>query len=250
VVIPLASLGTDIPWLPLDNTRWPVTNVVSFNTRVAPFDNPLVRKAFAASVDRDAIVQMADRWYVVDPSPATTFVPAQTLARDLYGEVGTVYDPSAARTLLAQAGYTDPASFPKATLLVNSYGDTAPGARYNMAKAMADMWHTNLGVTVDVQALQPPTFGERLQSNPPELFWNGWTADPGNDPDFMRAIFHTGAEYNYGHFSDADLDSLLSRASRIHDPVARQALYIEAERILCEDQVGTIPLYHSFVNLP
>ena len=98
--------------------------------------------------------------------------------------------------------------------------------------------------------LTPPTFGERLRSNPPELFWNGWLPDPGNDPDFIRSIFQTDAEYNYGHFSNADFDSLVDRAAMSHDPAIRQALYIEAERLLCETEAGIIPLYHTFSNIP
>jgi oligopeptide transport system substrate-binding protein len=138
----------------------------------------------------------------------------------------------------------------KATFIVNSYGDTAPGARFNMANAMADMWKTTLGVTVEVQVLKPPAFGERIRSNPPELFWNGWLPDPGNDPDFIHSILQTGAEFNYGHFSNPDFDSLVNRARSNHDPAARQALYIEAERLLCETEAGIIPLYYTFSNIP
>ena len=250
IVVPVSSLGMDIPWLPLDRTRWPLVFIVTINNQLPPFDNPLVRQAFAASIDRDVIVEMAKKWYAVDPSPATTFIPPQTLGRNLYGEVGINFDPIRAKDLLIQAGYTDTSSFPKVTFIVNSYGDTAPGARFNMAKAMADMWHTYLGVTVEVQALKPPSFGERIRFDPPELFWNGWVPDPGNDPDFIRSIFQTDMEFNYGHFSNPDFDVLVERAAASHDPAIRQALYIEAERLLCETEAGIIPLYYTFTNIP
>lgn len=133
---------------------------------------------------------------------------------------------------------------------MNSYGDTAPGARFNMANAMADMWRNVLGVTVKVQALEPASFRDRIRSNPPELIWIGWLPDPGNDPDFIRLTYHSDAEYNYGHFSNPDFDALVDRAASSHDPAIRQALYVEAERVLCETEVGIIPLYHTFTNLP
>ncbi len=250
VVIPVTSLGTDIPWLPLDRSRYPTVFIITINNQMPPFDNPLVRRAFAASIDRDVIVGMAKKWYAVDPSPATTFIPPETLGRDLYGEMGINYDPARARDLLAQAGYTDTSAFPKVLFLVNSYGDTAPGARFNMANAIAEMWKNNLGITVEVQALSRLAFGDRVRSDPPALFWNGWLPDPGNDPDFIRQVFSTDAEYNYGHFSNPDFDSLVERAERSHDPAARQVLYIEAERLLCEMEAGIIPLYHTFSNIP
>ncbi len=243
-------MKTSIPWLPLDRARWPSVHVVTFNIQKPPFDNPLVRQAFAAAIDKDVIVEMARKYAAVDPSPANTVIPPQTLGLNLYGQVGINYDPERAKELITEAGYSDPASFPKVTFLVNSYGDTAPGARYNMAVAMADMWHASLGVTVDVQALRPPTFGERIRDDTPELFWIGWVVDPGNDPDFIRPIYQTGGEFNYGHFSDATFDTLVQRAATIHDPATRQDLYVQAERLLCETEAAIIPLYFTFSNIP
>lgn len=222
---------------------------VFFNTQKPPFSNSLVRQAFVASIDRDVIVEMAERWYAIDPSAATTFIPPQTLGRDLYGEVGINFDPARARDLLSQAGYTDTSSFPEVTLIVNYYGDTAPGARFNMATAMADMWQTHLGVTVIVKTMQPPGFGDLLRSNPPELFWNGWVVDQ-NDPDYYISIFRSDAEENYGGFSNLDFDSLIDRAASSHDPAERQELYIQAERLLCEEEAAVIPLYHTFFRSP
>jgi len=250
VVLPIDSLGNDIPWLPLDRTRWPVVHIVTINNQLPPFDNPLVRQAFAASIDREVITEMAKKWYAVDPSPATTFIPSETLGRNLYGDVGINFDPIHAKDLLAQAGYTDVTTFPKVSFIVNTYGDTAPGARFNMANAMADMWHSHLGVTVEVEALPPASFRERIRSNPPAFFWVGWTVDPGNDPDFMRDIFHSNADFNYGYFSNLTFDSLVEQAAAMHDPAMRQVLYIEAERLLCETEASIIPLYHTFTNIP
>jgi oligopeptide transport system substrate-binding protein len=243
-------LGKDIPWLPLDKTRWPAVHVVTFNTHLPPFDNSLVRQAFAAAIDKEVIVQLAKKYYAVDPSPATTFIPPQTLGRNLYGDVGVNFDPDHARELLTQAGYQDTSSFPRVTFIVNSYGETSPGARFNMAKAMAEMWLTHLGVTVEVEALGPGPFNDWIKSNPPELFWVGWLPGSGNDPNFIILTYQTGSEWNYGFFSNIEFDSLVSRAAEVHDPATRQAMYIEAERVLCENEAGIIPLYYTFMNLP
>lgn len=249
LVIPVSSMGSDIPWLPLNKSKYPTVFIVTINNQIPPFNNALVRKAFAASIDREEIARLAKKYYAVDPSPATSFIPPQTLGQNLYGDVGMNFDPELAQDLLTQAGYTDVSSFPPVTFIVNSYGDTDPGARYNMAKVMAEMWKTHLGVTVNVQSMQPPYFGERIRTNPPEFFWNGWLPDPGNDPDFIRTVFSTGAEYNYGHFSNNEFDLLVEQARLSHDPATRQALYIEAERLLCETEAGIIPLYFTFSNI-
>jgi len=251
VTLPLDTLGKSSPWLPLDKTARPGVSYVGFNTLKPPFNNPLVRQAFAYAIDRDVLVEMAIRYKSINPVHATTLTPPETLGRDLYNEVGAKYAPQTANDLLTQAGYSDPASFPKVVFLVNASGDTAPGARFNVANAMADMWKTHLGITVEVQAIQAfSDYNNRLRSDTPDLFWMGWAADY-NDPDnFLSELFNSGSEYNYGNFSNSDFDNLVNRAKNSFNPAKRQELYIQAERILCETEAALIPLWHSTYNIP
>ena len=251
VVLPVDTLGKSIPWLPLDKTARPGVNYIGFNTLKPPFNSPLVRQAFAYAIDRDVLVEMAIKYKSTNPVHATTLTPPETLGRDLYNEVGAKFNPQMAKDLLTQAGYSDPSAFPKVVFLVNASGDTAPGARFNVANAMADMWKTHLGVTVEVQAIQSfSDYNNRLKSNTPDLFWMGWVADY-NDPDnFLRELFDSGSEYNYGNFSNSDFDNLVNRAKNSSDPAERQELYIQAERLLCETEAALIPLWHSTYNIP
>jgi oligopeptide transport system substrate-binding protein len=117
-----------------------------------------------------------------------------------------------------------------------------------MAKAMADMWKTHLGVTVEVQALAPPNFGNRLQNNLPEIFWLGWVPEVNDPDDFFRSIFHSGSQSNYGKFTSLEFDQFVDRAARSHNPAERQGLYILAERLLCETEVALVPLYHVIMR--
>ena len=251
VVLPVDTLGKNIPWLPLDKTARPAVNYVVFNTLIPPFNSPLVRQAFASAIDRDILVEMATKYKSQNAKHATTFTPPETLGRDLYGEVGTGFDPKMAKDLLTQAGYTDTSVFPPVVFLVNAYGDTAPGARFNIASAMADMWQTNLGVTVEVQVVAKfKDYGSRIKTNPPELFWMGWVAES-NDPDnFLQEVFHSSSQYNYGKFSNSEFDKLVDRAATSNDPAKRQELYIQAERILSETEAAMLPIFHSTYNIP
>lgn len=245
LVLPVDTLGTEIPWLPMDETARPVSHYVIFNTLRPPFNNAVVRQAFAYAIDRQVIVDMAEKYKASNPSPATTLTPPRVLGRDLYNDVGAGFDPQKARELLAEAGYSDPSAFPEATIIVNSYGDIAPGARFNMANTMAEMWKNNLGVTVKVEAMQPARFRDTINNDPPELIWLGWVADL-NDPDnFLREVFHSGGEFNYGKFANPEYDQLVISASKNGDPAVRQELYIQAERLLCETEAALIPLYHT-----
>ncbi len=255
VVVPVDTLGKSIPWLPLDKTATPGVNYVGFNTVKHPFDSSLVRRAFAYSIDREVIVGMARSYGANNPAPATTLTPPQTLGRDLYGAVGANFDPQKAKDLLTQAGYSDPSSFPTVTFLVNETKDLAPGARFNMASAMAESWQTHLGIKVEVQAVQSfNEYNNRLKNNPPELFWVGWAADYNDPASFIGEIFNPNGDYrgefNYGHFSNSEFNELIDRAARSNDPTERQGLYIQAERILCEMEAAIIPIFYSTYNLP
>jgi len=246
VVVPVESLGTSVPWLPLDSKAVPGVNFVAFNLNLPPFNNILVRQAFAYAIDRQVIAEMAQKYRASNAKPATTLTPPEMLGRDLYNQVGAGFNPQMAKDLLAQAGYSDPTTFPAVTMIVNAYGEKAPGARYNMANKMVEMWQEHLGVAVQVEVIKTfQDYGERIRTDPPELFWQGWAADV-NDPDnFLRAIFHSDSENNFGQFSNATFDGWVESAAKIPRPERRQELYILAERLLCESEAALIPLYHQ-----
>jgi ABC-type oligopeptide transport system substrate-binding subunit len=229
----------------MDNDAMPGVNYVAFNTSIPPFNSPLVRQAFAYAIDRQVIAEMAQKYRAKNSKPATTLTPPETLGRELYNQVGIVFNPQKAKDLLTQAGYSNPYTFPTVTMIVNAYGDIAPGARFNMANAMVEMWQKHLGISVHIKVIKTfKDYGNRLKTNPPEIFWQGWVADF-NDPDnFLRGIFQTGSQFNYGHFSNSEFDQLVDDAAIAGDPTKRQELYILAERLLCETETALIPLYH------
>jgi oligopeptide transport system substrate-binding protein len=233
-----------MPWMPLDKNAKPAVNYVGFNTKRPPFSNPLVRQAFAAAIDRQVIADMARGYYQENVRPATTLTPPEVLGRDLYNSVGMVFDPEKAKNLFIQAGFEDPSKFPETTFMINSYGDTAPGARLNMVNKMVEMWKNYLGVEINVEVIYyRAEYSKLLSEGHGELYWLGWVADF-NDPDnFLRGIFYTGSEYNYGMYTSTEFDQLVDDALISISPEKRQRLYIEAETLLCQTDAALIPLY-------
>ncbi len=250
VVLPVDTLGESSPWLPLDKTARPGTYYFYFNLSKPPFNSVLVRQAFAAAIDREALVKVAAKYGAKNPRPATTFTPPETLGRDLYNEVGIPFNPAHAKELLAQAGYTDASKFPPVTLSINLGGDAAPGFHVKITDEMVKMWEQHLGIKVTVKVINWGPYLDGIASNPSEMFRLSWAADY-NDPDnFLREIFGSGSEYNYGKFSNSEFDVLVNRAKYSSDPAERQELYIQAEQILCETEAALIPIFHSTYNIP
>jgi oligopeptide transport system substrate-binding protein len=244
VVVPVDTLGANYPWLPIDKSARPSTYFFYFNLSKPPFDNLLVRQAFAAAIDRQALVEVAKKYNVRDPQPATTFTPPETLGRDLYHEVGIPFNPARAKYLLTQAGYPDANKFPSITLLIGVADTDVPGFHPKIAETMVDMWRQYLGVDVKVETLDRETYFSRIGSNPTEIF-RAIFYTGNNDPSDFLTNFQTGAKANLGGFSNPEFDQLIERAAKSNDPAERQTLYIQAERILCESETAIIPIYHA-----
>lgn len=232
-------LAHSLPWLPLDSDARPATYFYVFNSEKAPFDAPAVRQALALALDRKALASLANS-LGENGRPATTFTPPATLGRDLYGQVGLPFDPAGAAEHLSQAGYSDGEGFPTVTL-----GFSADVGNETLANAAASMWRANLGVDVVVEAVDEATYFDRLAADPPDIFALGWVADY-NDPDgFLTAAFDSESPERVSSFAKPSFDRLVRQAANLaDDPAARQRAYIEAERILTEQEAAIIPLYH------
>lgn len=243
--IPLTQLAGSIPWLPLNSQALPGSYFYSFNLNTPPFDDVLVRKAFVLAVDRQALSTLANSLNN-RTRPATTFTPPEVLGRDLYGQVGLSFDPSAAAALLAEAGYPNGEDFPAFKLVLG-----ADAANEALANAVVSMWRANLGVEPEVEILDldDAAFFERVAADPGNITVMGWLADY-NDPDnFLYAAFDSQSDQRVGNFANASFDQVVRRAATLsNDPAARQRLYIEAEHILA-DQAALLPVYH-FTSVP
>ena len=196
-----------------------------------PFDNALVRKAFAMAIDREVLPKILQG----GQTPATSWVPPGMLAHN--PEIGLKFNPSEARRLLKEAGYPDGKGLPPIVLGYNTDEE-----KKLVAEAIQSMWQRHLGVVVGIENQEWKVFLKKLETDPFPVFRSGWGADY-PDPDNFMKLFTSNSGNNHSRWKNSRYDQLLELAARELDPKKRSQLYDEAQKILTEVDAAIVPLY-------
>jgi peptide/nickel transport system substrate-binding protein len=158
------------------------------------------------------------------------------------------YDPEKAKALLAEAGYSD------GGFNINYTYETG----YFWKRPLGELFQANmadLGITVDIQELSPSAWYELL-SNPEtanHAFGLVWWPAVRTPFDFMFSCFATGAQgkagYNWGYYSNPELDALLEDGTTEPDETTRMEIYAAAQDLLVEEAPALF-VYEKRYRLP
>ena len=207
---------------------------IGFNTTKPPFDDVNIRRAFSQAIDKDKLVSLVFRDMV---QRANGILPPGLpgFNKDLSR---LNYDVNKARELIATSSYGDVSQLPPITITTIGWGGLiSPGL-----EAIIEEWRNNLGVEVTVRQLEPQRFLYHLRQEKDEMFDMGWIADYPHPQDFLDVLFHSGADNNYGEYSNPEIDALLEMAGIEPDNRLSLALYQQAEQKLVDD-AACLPLW-------
>ena len=203
------------------------TSTIGLNNELPPFDDARVRQAFNYALDKGRLIEtFSGGNALVANGPLPPGMPGYG---GLDGE-SYPFDVEKARSLLAEAGYEDPADMGTLLFTTQGYGDIGP-----YITAVITLWQEALGVTIEPVLLDPFTYYDELYAgNVGHFFSSGWCADYPDPQNFLEVLYHTGSEQNLSRFSDQGIDTLLDEARVEQDVSRRLALYQEAERRIVE----------------
>lgn len=209
---------------------------IGFNSAQPPFDDVNVRLAFSYAVDKEKLISVSFKNMETN---ADGFLPPGIpgFNKNLSG-VG--FDVNKAKELIAKSRYGSVANLPPITITTSGEGGSVSGS----LQAIAYQWKQNLGVDVKIRALEPDRFTYNLRSELDQMFDFGWIADYPHPQDFIELLFRSGADYNYGGYSNADVDALIEKAGRTQSFNESAALYQQAEQKLV-DGGAALPLFFS-----
>ena len=215
---------------------------IAWNTTRAPFDDAVLRRALARGIDANAIIETA--WNGL-AGPSTS--PMHPILWAFDETVQPIpFDPTAARTALAELGWIDsdgdgvvdrdgqPLTF---EILANQ------GAQQRIdACTIVQAQMKAIGVDVKIRVLE----------------WNAFIQSAVVKGEFDACLFaynvetradltnfwKTGATFNLSRYSNAEVDALIDQARAAADRGAARPLWARAQHIIYNDQP------HYFLALP
>lgn len=209
-----------------------------FNTNRPAFKDKRVRQALNLAIDKQKLVEVMQKgdW------PATTLVPPDV--GDYASPKGESFNPEKARQLLAEAGFGDPATFPKYSVFYN----TNEGHKM-IAEIMQSMWKQNLGIDIGILNQEWKVVLNNYTLRRYDIGRMGWIGDYADPHTFLNQ-FTTGSQQNRTDWSNPEYDLLVTQLSaETKDPKKRFELLKKAEEILL-DEMPILPIYyynHAFL---
>ena len=215
---------------------------IGFNNKLKPFDNTMVREAFARGIDKSKLIKLlGDGAARVQDRILPGGIPGSEMKIDTLA-----FDIDIANKLLTDA------KFDKTQKLVLTYG--AEGDNAKVVEFIVQQWKTNLGVNVTAEPLELQTFSQKLTDtyNDPakglQMYFSVWGADYPDPQNWLSQQLRTDVGNNNGHYSNTDFDGLVDKADvEVKDVTARLKSYNEAEQIAVTE-VGWLPLFSPNTN--
>ena len=200
------------------------------NTKMAPFNDPNVRRAVEWGVNRQEILSTALKGIgVVSQGP----IPPTSWAYDSHFAPYS-YDIGKAKAALTQSGKSN-VTF---TMLI------ASGSPLN--SQIAQLIQSELqpaGITMNIKQETFATLLDDTDSHNFQAAFLGWSGRP--DPDGnIYSYFHTGGGNNNMQYSNPQVDSLLEAARATTDQSQRTTDYQQAQQIIMQD-ASYVFIYHG-----
>jgi oligopeptide transport system substrate-binding protein len=222
----------------------PVVYVFGFAHDQPPFDEVQVRRAFAAVLDRQALI---DTLLAGNGTPLSHFTPPGLAhAPPLSAPFDVGYDPALARAQMAASSYAGCEGFPPVTIAVFE------GA-FRWAEYLVSQVATHLGCDpalfsieeLRLDALQTRIDPAQPAGDRPHLFTLGWGPDYA-DADSFATLLACGPQ-NFFQRPCTPVDARIEAARSATPAAARDALYAEIEAAFF-GPAGEFPLIPLYMN--
>lgn len=202
-------------------------NYMAFNTDAGGIcADKEVRKAIAQAVN---VEEMVSAIYGEYASVANSVMPLWMAPYDKDIKQ-TAYDPDAAKATLAAKGVT------KLTCI--TYSTARPyNAKGGVELAnMIQGYLSKVGVEVNITQYDWTTYKSKVQTDPYDICFYGWTGDNGDPDNFMNLLADSNKSMNVAHWDNAEYKKLIAKGVDTPDGDDRDAIYKECEQMVADEQ--------------
>lgn len=201
-------------------------NYMAFNTETGTCTDQEVRKAVAQAVNVEELVKTIYGEYA---TVANSVMPIWMAEYDKDVEQ-TPYDPEAAKATLAEKGVT--------SLKCITYTTARP---YNQKGGselarLIQGYLSEVGVSVDITEYDWTTYKTKVQTDPYDICFYGWTGDNGDPDNFMNLLADTNWSMNVAHWQDDEYKALVAEGQTTPDGDERDAIYLQCEEMVADKQ--------------
>ncbi len=211
------------------------THLFRINVNNAPLDNPKLRRALALAINRRELVEHVIKG---NQSPAMGIIPKGH--RWPISAHFLDHDAIEAKKLFIEA--TTNSALPTLTFMYK------PNEReHKIAQVLQQQWHQNLGIWVELQAVETKLLLERLRSGNYSLANGSWFADF-NDPINFLSVFESldNGTNNTG-WDSPTFKKLLADSATAFSEEKRRRLLIQAEELLMAE-MPIVPIFYYNLN--
>lgn len=210
------------------------TGYLGLHQANAPFDDPLVRRAVAHAIDREAII---DAFYA-----GLGVVPEDYLPPVVFGhgeDWPYAYDPERALELLTEAGYPDGFATELWYMPVSRPYFPAPRP---IAETVAS-YLADVGIHAELMSVDWATYLVDCATGKFPIYMLGWNLDYADPDNIMTGLFGGDAARDLG-WDSPETVAVLEDARRSADEAERQALYARVNDTVADEAVA-IPMAHN-----
>lgn len=222
-------------WVPQQTVYY-----IGFNFNSGVFREANVRRAFAAAIDREKLVE---ELFGESGAGMRHLIPPDVIGSSPIDQIGVGYSPDYARQQLASSGFGHCGLMPPITFLIST-----SDLSLRQAEIIQKMWIDELGCTAAQINIEQVQFGTLLANIHPdagerrpdvwELAWASYYPDAHN---WMADLLHCDDSTNHQNRPCSEEDDLIRQANLTFDADGRTTFYRQLENHFFSE-TGIMPL--------
>lgn len=172
---------------------------------------------------------------------ASYIIPASTLVYPISGypklDGITAYNSAEAKTMLAEAGITNPSSLPPIVIRIPKADPFE-----KLAKILETAW-TDLGFVVQLESIPFILYNDRLKEDTYTIAITSWIGDFADPLSFLE-MFRKGSTLNDSGWHNSEYENMILESSSDSNGQDRYELLSRAEKLLLDEGV-ILPVAHN-----